>query len=150
MAKYLPFERASSFWSSLGPPLISKVQKPMGFTNNAHIQLHPREKHTNTHTNPGPLPPLKGVHAPLQAGSIHPACICLIRAISMVETRRGNLSNPAVKTYRHKEGARNRSWHPCVLVQPWFMTAVRIMTLANMLCQQHWMQNSTWALLLLF
>lgn len=68
------------------------------------IQLHPREKHTNTHKNPDPLPHLKGVHAPLQAGSIHPACICLIRAISMGEMRRGNLSNPAVRTHRHMEG----------------------------------------------
>lgn len=120
-AKYLPFERTSSFWSSQGPPLISKVQNPMGFTNNTHIQLHPREKHTNTHKNPDPLPHLKGVHGPLQAGSIHPACLCLIRAISMGETRRGNLSNPAVRTQTHGRRqiqASRSSQHLCGLVKP--------------------------------
>lgn len=134
-AKYLPFERTSSFCSSHEPPLISKVQKPMGFLNNTHIQLHPREKHTNTHKTPDPLLYLKGVHGPLQAGSIHPACICLIRAISMGETRRGNLSNPAVRTHRHMEGrqiqASHRSRHLCGLVKLRFITIVGIMAHAH-------------------
>lgn len=89
--------------------------KSLWASQTMHTYNYTQERKTHKHTHkPWPPPSFERGTYPLQAGSIHRACICLIRAISMVETRRGNLSNPAVKTYRHKEGARNRSWHLCV------------------------------------
>lgn len=106
-AKYLPFERTSSFWSSQGPPLISKVQNPMGFTNNTHIQLHPREKYTNTHKNPDPSLIWKGYMAPSRQALFIQHVSASLGLLAWVR-RGGVIYLILLWGHRHMEGDRSR------------------------------------------